>query len=201
MHDGKLISAPTETPTLVDSPFVFGTTPFYFLRHGETHESRQGIVQGQNETELNSNGRKLIEGAAESLLNASLGSIYSSPLKRAWRTAAIISVLTRVPVHTLRGVMERHWGEYQGRPIACRPSAPDPETAEPEEDFKKRILKAMDSIEGPLPVLVVAHSGVFRAICDLLGIPIDSRTSVNTGQVLRMEPPAGQRETWRISEV
>jgi hypothetical protein len=90
-----------ETRTLTDSTFEFGTTPFYFLRHGETHESREGIVQGQNETELTTAGRRMAEAAAETLLNASLGSIYASPLKRAWTTASIVSVLTGVPVYAL----------------------------------------------------------------------------------------------------
>ena len=87
-----------------DSTFAFGITPFYFLRHGETRESRDGILQGQNETELNPNGRRMAEAAAEALVDIRLGSIYASPLKRAWRTASIVSVLTGVSVHELPGL-------------------------------------------------------------------------------------------------
>jgi probable phosphoglycerate mutase len=195
------VSVPTEAPAFVDHMFEFGRTPFYFLRHGETYESREGIVQGQTETELTLNGRKLVETAAEALSNVSLRSIYASPLKRAWRTAAIIAVYTKVPVYGIPGLMERDWGEFEGRPAVNRPSISNPATVEPQEDFNHRVLAAMDAIDGSLPVLVVAHSGVFRAICDLVGIPVDNRVSVSTGQVLRMEPPAGRRETWRISEL
>jgi probable phosphoglycerate mutase len=190
-----------ETRTLTDSTFEFGTTPFYFLRHGETHESREGIVQGQNETELTTAGRRMAEAAAETLLNASLGSIYASPLKRAWTTASIVSVLTGVPVYALPGLMERHWGKFQGHRKAHRPTTPNPETAETEEDLRHRVTKAMESIPGPSPVLVVAHSGVFRAICDSVGISIDGRISVASGQVLKLEPPTASRRTWRISVV
>jgi broad specificity phosphatase PhoE len=190
-----------EMGRLAESSFKFGITPFYFLRHGETHESREGIVQGQIETELTRNGRQMAEDAAEALLNVPLGSIYASPLKRAWKTALIVSVLTRTPVHSLPGLMERHWGEFQGRPRSHRPSTRNPKTVESQEDFEQRVTKAMESIQGPLPVLVVAHSGVFRAICDAAGIANDGRISVTSGQVLWMEPPAGDRMNWSISVV
>ena len=190
-----------EMCTLSQSAFQFGATPFYFLRHGETYESREGIVQGQNDTELNTAGRQMAEDAAEALSEVPLASIYASPLKRAWRTASIVSVLTGVPVFANADLMERHWGKFQGRRKAHRPSAANPATVESVEDFRQRVAKAMASIPGPSPVLVVAHSGVFRAICENVGIPIKGRISVNSGQVLRFEPPTADRGTWRISVV
>lgn len=153
-----------------DSTFKFGITPFYFLRHGETPESRDGILQGHNETELNAAGRKMAENAARSLSTIPLGSIYASPLKRAWRTASIISVLTGVPVYPLPGLMERYWGIYQGQRKDRRPSSPNPESAEPIEKFTQRIVRAIESIPGPSPVLIVTHSGVFRVICEHIEI-------------------------------
>ncbi len=190
-----------ETCALSQSAFKFGTTPFYFLRHGETYESREGIVQGQNDTELNTAGRKMAEDAAEALSNIPLASIHASPLKRAWMTASIVSVLTGVPVHALPDLMERHWGKFQGRRKAHRPSAANPETVETVEDFRKRVTKAMESIPGPSPVLVVSHSGVFRALCEIVGIRVVSRVAVTSGQVLKFEPPTADRRNWRISVV
>ena len=190
-----------EMQTLADTGFEFGTTPFYFLRHGETNENREGIVQGQNDTELNTAGRKMAEDAAEALSNVPLASIYASPLKRAWMTASIVSVLTGVPVHANADLMERHWGKFQGRRKAHRPSAANPETAETVEDFRHRVAKAMESISGPSPVLVVAHSGVFRALCEIVGIRVVGRIAVTSGQVLKFEPPTVDRRNWRISVV
>lgn len=183
---------------MTDSAFEFGTTPFYFLRHGQTNENREGIVQGQNDTELNTAGRKMAEDAAEALSGVPLASIYASPLKRAWMTASIVSVLTGVPVHALPDLMERHWGKYQGRRKAHRPSADNPATAETVEDFRHRVARAMKAIPGPSPVLVVAHSGVFRAICENVGIRIVGRVAVTSGLVLRFEPPTADRRNWRI---
>ena len=179
--------------------FEYGVTPFYFLRHGETHENREGILQGQNETELNSTGHQMAEAAAEALSDLALGSIYASPLKRAWHTASIVSGMTGVPVYLRPGLMERHWGAFQGQPKAERPLTPNPETVETVEDFRDRVTRAMASISGPPPVLVVAHSGVFRAICETVGIAKDSPVCVATGQVAKFEPPMAFGREWRIS--
>jgi broad specificity phosphatase PhoE len=179
--------------------FEYGVTPFYFLRHGETRENREGILQGQNETELNGSGRRMAEAAAGILLDASLGSIYASPLKRAWTTALIVSDVTGVPVYPRSGLMERHWGAFQGHPKAGRPLTPNPETVETLEDFRDRVTTAMRSIAGPPTVLVVAHSGVFRAICETVGIASDRRVRLAPGEVIQFEPPTISRRAWRLS--
>ena len=181
--------------------FEFGVTPFYFVRHGETQQNQEGIVQGQMESELNALGRETVEKAANVLSTVPLGSIYASPLKRTWMTAKIISVLTGTPVHRLPGLMERHWGHYQGKPKDCRPSLTNPKSVETIEDFTHRILDAMRSISGPSPVLVVSHSGVFRVLCAHAGFPLERVISVASGQVLRLEPPTSQRQRWHISIV
>ncbi len=186
---------------MADTTFEFGTTPFYFLRHGETPESRAGILQGQSETQLNAAGREMAESAARSLSAVPLGSIYASPLKRAWRTASIISVLTGIPAYPLPGLMERDWGIYQGQPKAQRPSSPNPESVEPIAEFTQRIVQAIGSISGPSPVLVVTHSGVFPIICEHMGISVDRSVSVASGQVLKFDPPTKRRPSWRISAV
>ena len=186
---------------MADSGFEFGITPFYFLRHGETRESRDGILQGQNETELTPAGLQMAKSAAAALSRLDLGSIYASPLKRAWRTASVVSGVTGVPLHPVEGLMERHWGVFQGRPKADRPSTPNPETAETLEEFRHRVVGAMNSIRGPSPVLVVAHSGVYRVICDIIGSAPERGASVNSGEVLMLEPPTLSGEAWGISVV
>ena len=183
------------------SDFEFGVTPFYFLRHGETHENLNGIVQGQSESELNLEGRRTAEKAALALTSIPLGSIYASPLKRSWATASIVATLTRAPLHPLPGLMERHWGIYEGQPKVMRPAETNPETVETLEDFTARIFDAMASIEGPSPVLVVAHSGVFRILCARAGFMVDRQVSVANGQVLEFAPQNGWQGNWRISMV
>ncbi len=182
-----------------DSRFEFGVTPFYFLRHGETRENEKGIVQGQNDTRLSPRGRQSALRAGEALDGVLLRSIHASPLKRAWETASILSILRGVPVFKVKDLMERDWGSYQGLPKDLRPARPNPKTAETLEAFSARVLAAMSSITGPAPVLVVAHSGVFRVLCFHAGLSEDPKVSLPSGLVLKFEPPGGQSRRWRIS--
>jgi probable phosphoglycerate mutase len=185
-----------------DDRFVYGMTPFYFVRHGQTPQNERGIVQGQSDTELNRNGISSAEKSALALQSIGLRSIYASPLKRAWRTATIIKALTGAPpLHPLPGLMERHWGKYEGLPKTQRPNETDPDTAETLATFTDRVLAAMTSITGPPPVLVVAHSGVFRILCRHAGLRADLKLSLSSGEALRFNPPTTQRPRWQISMV
>ena len=181
--------------------FVFDENPFFFLRHGETPETQKGILQGQSESELSDRGRQTAQDAAERLAKVALRSIYASPLKRALETAAIVSASTGVPVQPLPGLMERHWGVYEGRPNNERPTSQDPETVEAMADFSARILDAMRSISGPSPVLIVSHSGVFRVLARHAGLSIDDSISVGSSQPLLLDPSKARGKSGRISEV
>ena len=184
-----------------DTGFEFGVTPFYFLRHGETFESEEGILQGQSETELTPLGRRTAERAAESLSKVHLGSIYASPLKRTMMTAKIVGMFNGAPVFPCPGLAERQWGHYEGKPKDRRPPLASPRGTESMEDFEQRILDAMISIPGPSPVLMVAHSGVFRIICGFAGLPTDSSVSVASGQVLKLKPRKRTDRPWRIKAI
>lgn len=188
----------TKVRILNENSFQFETTPFYFLRHGETNDSEHDIVQGQEETVLNDEGRLSAWRAAKLLVPAHLGSIYSSPLRRAWETAEIISRATAVPATPLPGLMERNWGAYQGKFRNSRPNLRDPDGVEASDLFWSRVLAAMKSITGPLPVLVVAHSGVFRLLCAHAGISVDHRTAVANGLVFKFDPRGHGEPAWHV---
>lgn len=188
-------------PDVSEGAFQFGVTPFYFLRHGETNDSKLGIVQGQDESVLNDEGRLTAWKAARILASVHLGSIYSSPLRRAWETAAIISRATAIPVTPLHGLMERNWGAYQGQARESRPDLPDPDGVETTDQFWARVLSAMQSIRGPAPVLVVAHSGVFRLLCGHAGLTVGRESAVANGLVYNFGPPRRRHGPWRIELV
>ncbi len=194
-------AASTEGPALEPSQFEFGVTPFYFLRHGETRETERGIVQGQNDTRLIAKGRQSAVKAANALEGVLLRSIYTSPLMRAWETASILSILRGVPVFRAPGLMERNWGPYQGLHKDLRPSEPMAGSVEGREAFAKRVIAAMRSIDGPAPLLVVAHSGVFRVLCGHFGFSNSTAVTVSSGLVVRMDPPRAQRSSWHLSVV
>ena len=60
------------------------------LRHGETDWNLQGRCQGASDLDLNSSGMSQAEELGRILRQEPLTAIYSSPLKRAFRTAEII---------------------------------------------------------------------------------------------------------------
>lgn len=186
---------------MTESSFEFGVTPFYFLRHGETLENETGILQGQNDTQLIAKGRQSALRAAASLDGVVLRSIHASPLRRTWETASILSVLTGVPVFPVPGLQERNWGPYQGLPKKIRPSEPDAEGVETLDAFWSRVAAAMRSISGPSPVLVVAHSGVFRLLCHHSGLSKDPSVSLPSGMVLKFVPPGDRGQHWHIEVV
>jgi len=181
--------------------FQFGLTPFYFLRHGETGDSVRGILQGQVETVLSDEGRLTAWKAARVMLHVRPRCIYSSPLRRAWETAEIISRMTAIPVVPLPGLKERDWGDFQGKPRNDRPRLNDPTGVETTDLFQARVVSAMRSINGPLPVLVVAHSGVFRLLCNHAGIPFGRRNAVANGLVFRFDPPESGETQWHLEEI
>jgi len=55
----------------------------YLVRHGETNENSQNIIQGQLNTQLNENGRHQIRLLAEGLKSYAFAYAYSSDLDRA----------------------------------------------------------------------------------------------------------------------
>ena len=68
------------------------TKNFYIFRHGETDYNLQRIWQGQKcDTELNQNGIEQACSLAERLAEKNIEIIFSSPLKRADKTADILA--------------------------------------------------------------------------------------------------------------
>lgn len=55
----------------------------YIVRHGETQENRDGIIQGQQDTPLNANGMEQARMVGEALKDAKIGVAFSSDLGRA----------------------------------------------------------------------------------------------------------------------
>jgi 2,3-bisphosphoglycerate-dependent phosphoglycerate mutase len=69
-----------------------GTVRVYIVRHGETEENKQLIVQGQLDTQLNSEGKRQADLTAKALKDVPFDTCYSSDLRRAADTAERILV-------------------------------------------------------------------------------------------------------------
>jgi len=55
----------------------------YLVRHGETQENVDGIIQGQLDTKLNDTGRLQCAAVARALTSTSFAFAYTSDLARA----------------------------------------------------------------------------------------------------------------------
>jgi probable phosphoglycerate mutase len=156
------------------------STPFYYLRHGETDWNNLNLFQGRTDIPLNNHGIEQARKAAAMIQNKGIATIASSPLLRAAQTAQIIAQAISAPIVYIDDLKEGFLGSLEGTPKSdpawvdkWRSGAYQAEGVEPWTLFTQRVMKAIQqALELPGPVLIVAHGGVYRAIQDALGLPL-----------------------------
>ena len=87
-------------------------TTILLARHGETEWNREGRFQGHADPPLNRTGRAQAVDLSVALMAEELAAVYSSPLRRALETAALVAAshgLEPVLVHDLREVDVGSW--------------------------------------------------------------------------------------------
>ena len=84
----------------------------YIVRHGQTEENLQRILQGHIPGTLTEKGKEEVREAAELLSKEGVKftRIVSSDLKRAMDSANIISERLHLPVTPMEILRERDWG-------------------------------------------------------------------------------------------
>ncbi|MBI4146362.1 histidine phosphatase family protein [Candidatus Woesearchaeota archaeon] len=88
----------------------------FLVRHGETIENKQGIMQGWLPGKLSSEGKKQAKQLADRLKNVPLDIIYTSDLKRCVDTAqAIAEFHPNIRITKTSALRERSVGEFEGR--------------------------------------------------------------------------------------
>ena len=88
----------------------------YLIRHGETDMNRKECLQGQIDSELNETGIAEAQKTAAILKRNGIefDKAYSSPLKRAMKTAEMIVPGMEINAEPL--IKEMHFGHYEGMP-------------------------------------------------------------------------------------
>jgi 2,3-bisphosphoglycerate-dependent phosphoglycerate mutase len=155
-------------------------TTVYLARHGESDWNAANRFQGHSDRPLTALGRRQADALADEVAGlAVLTAIYTSPLRRAVDTAAVVGArigLDPVPLEDLREVDVGAWTGLSRDEVAARfPDALDRwlaggegwEDGESYDAMASRVLAALGRIADAHPgeaVLVVSHGGPIRAV-------------------------------------
>ena len=90
-------------------------TVLYLVRHGETVDNANQIMQGQTQGELNENGLRQARELGEQWRNREIDVVIASDLRRSVDTAAIIAAPHGLEVVMTPLLRERDWGGFTGR--------------------------------------------------------------------------------------
>lgn len=166
-------------------------TEFWLVRHGETVWNQEGRLQGSIDIELNENGLLQAGRLAEQLKNVNFQAIFSSPLKRACKTAEIISAQCKLPVQTDPRLAEISMGLWEGLTVSeLRMKYPGqlekrnadpvhfcPQGGESTFEISIRLRQTVDEISRQYteePVLLVSHGlALATLVCMAKGIPFE----------------------------
>ncbi len=88
-------------------------TEIILARHGETEWNVGEIFRGRIDVALNETGIRQAELLAEHLSNVKIEAIYSSPLKRALKTAEAISRHHKLDIEIAPGLIDLDFGHWQ----------------------------------------------------------------------------------------
>jgi len=162
-------------------------TEIILARHGETEWNVEEIFRGRIDVELNKTGIKQAELLAEYLRGIKMEAVYSSPLKRALRTAEILAGSHQLEVEIAPGLIDFDFGKWQGLPHQevkekyrelytkwiNHPDKVKMPAGESLEDVRKRAVGVIDEVivkhKGIL--VLISHRVVNKVlICALLGL-------------------------------
>lgn len=150
----------------------------FLTRHGQTEWNKKGLLQGSKDSVLTELGIKQAKRLKERLKDEKIDIIYSSPLKRAFQTAEIISNNVKIRIDCQ--LKEMHFGEWEGlthEEIRKMSSQYDLFWTKPHlylassgdsfDVFKERVIGSLRNIihhNKNKNVLIVAHAVVIKQI-------------------------------------
>jgi broad specificity phosphatase PhoE len=92
-------------------------TELVLARHGQTAWNVVEVFRGRSDVDLDETGLKQAELLAEYLRERKIEAVYSSPLKRALKTARAIASRHKLEVITTQGLNDLKFGEWEGLPV------------------------------------------------------------------------------------
>ena len=169
------------------------------MRHGQTDWNVNGRYMGWMDEALNEKGLRQAERVAQRLGQWPISAVYSSPLKRAVRTAEVVARSHSVPVQIIEDLGEMRIGAWEGM-FAGDIAAKYPELwqtwrtnpgdfrmpgGESLGEVRERAVgafgKIMDRSEGRM-LLAVTHDVVVRLlVAHCLGVSVDIYRRLEVG--------------------
>ncbi len=172
-------------------------TDLYIVRHCEAIGNLKRTFQGISDCDITELGEKQLSHLAERFRDIRLDAIYSSPLKRAFKTAEAVGKYQNLPIIKIEKLIEINGGEIEGvcwedfpitRPEleyhwSVEPHKFHPKDGEPMTSVFKRSWEAVQEIvsknEGKT-VALASHGCTIRNImCHAEGKPIEELCTVN----------------------
>ncbi len=179
---------------------MLSRSSFFFLRHGETDWNREHRAQGQKDVPLNAAGLEQANQASRLVAGLNIGTICTSPLRRAVDTAEILQGTLGCALEVIDELKECSWGVREGQvkeqwfddwKFGCAV----PQGAESYESFLRRALLGLNiALRRPGPVLLVSHGGIYWAVQKYaaLGDELDIPNAVP----VRHDPPRPDFPWW-----
>ena len=160
----------------------------YLIRHGATEENKARLLIGQTDPPLAEESRTLLKSIRFPI---EPDVIYSSPLRRATETSSLL-----FPDHTITedfDLMERGFGDFEGKPIASLSKYEDGRTmyvfrdeetlvrnrGEPIEELESRIIRFKKTLMAAdaRSIVVVSHGTLISHIVRVFFSEVSPRTS------------------------
>ena len=142
-------------------------TKLYLIRHGQTVDNLNQIMQGQTQGELTDEGVRQAQELASQFADTQIDVFVSSDLKRSVDTCRIIADPRGKDVVQTPLLRERDWGSFTGRFIPDLKGEVWPDDIESLDDLKARAKRFLNFIKAEFPdkvVLAVGHGIINKAI-------------------------------------
>lgn len=166
------------------------------VRHGQSEGNVSGVVQGRVDYALSALGAEQARSTADRLARMPVERIFSSPLLRAYQTAAAIAAPHGLDVIREHGLAEYDIGDASGLTgpeirerfphvleAYRRGERPGFPGEEGRDTFQERVLQTVGQLrELPGTTVAVAHGGVISLVCSV-AVGLDQRFRPGVFQV------------------
>ena len=149
----------------------------YIIRHGQTEMNARHVLQSRSDLPLNGIGVEQAKEAALRLRGIPFRKVYSSPLRRALQTAALVA--PGIPVTVDERLIEMDYGPYEGMDL--RSPAPEimaffrdfahtpaPEGVEQLSDVVARTGRFLADVEKEGDILISTHAIAMKGFLEYL---------------------------------